>query len=145
MPPGITSSGLSTLRVFLGTNPAANAEVSEVVPTGKYWQLLAVTVLLAQGGAGSSQPLLTLDDGANVLFEAFGSSSAQAITTTCRYTWAPDLPLSGQVGATTNVHANAPLPGGLVLPSGGHIKTTTVGLSANTDYGVPTIYVVEFG
>ena len=76
-----------------------------------------------------------------VLFEAFGSSAAQAVSTTCRYTWAPDLPLSAQVGATVNVHSNAPLPEFLILPAGSRIVSNTLGKGANTNYGAPTVLV----
>lgn len=82
---------------------------------------------------------------AGVYHEAFGSSAAQAVSTTCRYTWAPDLVLSGQVGATTNVHSTAPLPGGpRYLPPGTRIRTNTIGIGANSDYAAPSLYVVEY-
>jgi hypothetical protein len=132
-------------KTFLGADPAANAEVTAAVPAGKWWWLLAVTVSLAQGATQTPQPILQIDDGTNLLFEGFGSSAAQAVSTTCRYTWAAGLPLSAQVGATTNVHSTAPLPGKLLLAAGSHIKTSTIGIGANSDYGVPNLYVIELG
>jgi len=138
-------ASLADVVALAGTNPAANAEVSETVPAGKGYELLSVTVSLVQAGAGASQPILVLKDSAGrVVFEGFGSSAAQAISTTCQYTWAPGLPLSGQVGATTNVHSTGPLPGGFVLLPGFTITTVTVGLSANTDYAAPVLYVARF-
>ena len=133
------------LKVVSGADPAANAEVAVTVPTGKAWKLLAVTVALVQGITQTPQPILVIDDGTTTIFEGFGSSAAQAVSTTCRYSWAPDLPLSGQVGSGTGVHATAPLPSGLVLPAGARVQTSTLGKGANSDYGVPALYVVEYG
>jgi hypothetical protein len=127
----------------LGTNPAANAELAETVPAGSRWKLLAVSVALVQGATQTPQPILVIDDGTNVIFEGFGSSAAQAVSTTCRYTWAPGLTLTAQIGATTNVHSTASLPEGLILPAGYRIRTVTVGIGANSDYGAPTLLVDE--
>lgn len=142
--PGITSS-LSTAKVVAGADPAANTEASVVVPAGKQWLVLAVSIQLVQGLTQTPQPILVLDDGTTVFFEAFGSSAVQAVSTTCRYTWSPDSPLTGQIGATTNVHSTAPLPEGLILGPGYRVRTSTLGLGANSDYGVPALYVVEYG
>lgn len=138
-------SSLSVLRKFAGTDVAANTEILETVPTGKYWEIKAVTVQLVQGATQTPQPILVLDDGTDVIFEAFGSTTAQAVSTTCRYTWAPGHTLSGLVGATTNVHAVAPLPAGLLLGPGSRIGTSTIGIGANSNYGIPVLYVVEYG
>src|SRR3954462_15206879 len=110
MPPGVQSNLGSVAQRVAGANPAANAEFTVSVPSGKSWLLLSVTVSLAQAGAGSSQPLLGIDDGTSTLIESFGSSAAQAVSTTCQYTWAPGLVLTGQVGATTSVHSQGSLP-----------------------------------
>lgn len=111
----------------------------------KSWYLISVSVALVQGATQTPQPVLVIDDGATTLFESFGSSAAQAVSTTCQYTWAPGLTLTGQVGATVNVHSNAPLSAGMVLPSGYRVRTNTIGLGANSDYGAPAIFVCELG
>jgi hypothetical protein len=134
------------LKPVTGTNPAAGAEISETVPTGKWWLLKSLSVLLVQGITQTPQPILTLDDGTNVFYEAFGASNAGAASTTARYTWAEGLQLTAHIGATTNVHANGSLPpGGILLPAGYRIKTVTVGIGANSDYGAPQLLVVEYG
>lgn len=144
MPAGVSSS-ISVLKRFNGTNPAANTECSDTVPAGKSWIVLAYSVQLVSGGGDTPQPILTVDDGTTVMFESFGSTTAQAVSTTCRYTWASQLPLTGLIGATTNVHSTAPLPRDLVLYGGSRIRTTTIGASATTDYGAPSLYVIEYG
>lgn len=127
-----------------GTNPAANTEITETVTAGETWRLLAVTVALVQGATQTPQPILIIDDGTNVVFESFGSSAAQSASTTCQYTWAPGLALSGQVGSGANVHSLAPLPDGLILPAGYRIRTSTLGIGANSDYGAPGLLVVKY-
>lgn len=129
--------------VVVGTDPAANTEVAETVPDGEFWELLAVSVLLVQGLTQTPQPVLVIDDGADVVFESFGASAAQAASTTVRYTWAPGLTLSGLVGATPNIHAVAPLPATLTLLPGWRIRTATPGLGANSNYGAPNLYLVK--
>lgn len=135
-------SNLYTYKRVAGADPAANVEISDAVPAGKVWQLLSVSVSLVQGAVQTPQPSLIIDDGTNVLFQGFGASSAQNAGVTCQYTWAPDLPLSA-AGALTI--ATAPLPSGLFLPPGFRIRTVTAGKGANTDYGVPSYFVVEYG
>jgi hypothetical protein len=68
-----------------------------------------------------------------------------AASTTCRFTWGVGLTLSAPVGATTNVHATAPLPEDLLLDAGTRIGTSTLGIGAASTYGQPTLYVVEYG
>jgi len=134
----------SPLQRVAGANPAAGAEISEAVPAGKHWRLVSVSVALAQGLTQTPQPILVIDDGANVVWEGFGSSAAQAASTTCQYTWAVGHALSGQVGTGTGVHSTGPLPEGLLLPAGWRVRTSTIGIGANSDYGVPSLLVVEF-
>jgi multisubunit Na+/H+ antiporter MnhC subunit len=125
----------------VGTNPAANVEFSQTVPAGKIWQLLAISVSLAQGATQTPQPVLVITDGTNTVYQAFGASSAQNSAVTTQYTWAPGLPLSA-AGASTI--ATAPLPQGLVLTAGYVISSSTIGKGANTDYAAPVFFVNEF-
>jgi hypothetical protein len=141
---GVPQTSIGALVQLNGTNVAANTELSETVPAGKFWKLIAVSVALVQGITQTPQPILQLDDGTDVIFESFGSSAAQAASTTCRYTWAPGHTLTAQIGATTNVHSTAPLPADLVLGPGYRIKTVTLGIGANSDYGAPSLFVVEY-
>jgi hypothetical protein len=142
--PTASPSALQVRKFVVGTDPAANAEASSTVPAGKSWDIIAYSIVNVQGGAGTSQPTLVLDDGTNIIFQQYGASAAQGVSSTQRYTWSRDLPMI-TAGTTPNIFSTAPLPDDLLLPPGGRIRTITVGLSANTDYGAPTIYVVEYG
>ena len=55
------------------------------------------------------------------------------------------MTLTAQVGATTGVRSNAPLPEKLILGPGFRVNTVTVGKGANTDLGAPVLYVAEYG
>lgn len=143
MPRGFsTYTGVTTVLQVDTTNAAAGVEISHTMAAGT-WELVSVSVSLVQGITQTPQPILVIDDGTDVVFEMFGSSAAQAASTTCRYTWAPGLPLTAQVGATTNVHSTAPLPEGLILPGGWRVRTSTLGIGANTDYAVAALLVME--
>ena len=134
---------MAGLLQVTGTNPAANTEFSETVPTGKSYELVSVTVSLAQGLTQTPIPILVIDDGTDVFLELPGSTTVQAVSTTTQYTWAVGLALSGQIGATTTVRATSPLPPNLILPEGYRIRSVTPGIGANSDYAAPSLYVVE--
>lgn len=138
-------SQLNNTRRAASTVPGAGVEATITVPTGKAWQLFAVTVALVQGATQTPQPILVIDDGANTIFEMYGASAAQAVSTTCQYSWAPDVPLTAIIGATTNCHATGPLPIGLTVPGGYRIRTNTIGIGANSAYGAMGLFIVEFG
>lgn len=140
---GIAGSA-SALKLITGSDPAAGAEVSVTVPAGKYWGLQSLSVALVQGITDTPQPILVIDDGTNVTYEMFGSTTAQAVSTTCRYSWAPGNPLSGLIGTGANVHAVAPFPEDLILAPGFRIRTVTLGLTATGNYGAPSLYVAEY-
>ncbi len=141
---GIQVGAGGVAKSVASADPPANTEFTLTVPTGKLWVVKSVTVALVQGATQTPQPILILDDGSSVYAETFGSSAVQAVSTTCQYNWAPELALSGQVGATTNVHATAPLPPDLWLPAGGRIRSSTLGIGANSNYGPARAFVVEY-
>lgn len=138
-------SNLEVTKPVAGAQPGAGLEVVMTVPASKYWILLSIYVQLVQGATQTPQPILFLDDGANVILESIGSTVAQAVSTTCAYNWAPGMILTGQTGTGANVHTNAPIPDGFLLPPGYRIRTTTVGIGANSQYGIPRVYVAELG
>lgn len=133
------------VKPIVGVDPAANNEATITVPAGKAWGLFSVSISLAQGLTQTPQPTLFIDDGTTVFEDILGSSAVQAVSTTCKYTWAPGMTQSGQIGAGAAVHSYAPLPDGLVLPAGSRVRTSTAGIGANSDYAAFVLYVVEYG
>lgn len=124
---GVT--GLTFTTTVAGTGPKA-------------WGLMSVSVSLAQGATQTPFPSLVIDDGSNVVFQAFCGTAAITAGTTVQCTWAPGLSPVGGAATTANL---GPLPAGLVLQPGYRVRTSTTGIGANTDYGVPSYLVCELG
>ena len=135
-------SSIGITKRVAGANPAASAEVSDTVPAGKSWYLVAVSVSLVQGITQTPNPTIVIDDGANIVFQSPPLAAAQNASVTTQYTWAANLPVSGGGAATI---ATGPLPVFMVLPAGYRIRTLTAGIGANSDYGVPSYLVCELG
>ena len=130
---------------YHGATPAANTEITEYVFPGRTWGLVGVTFTMTQGLTQTPQPILIIDDGNEVLFSALGASAAQAVSTTCRYNFGIGLVTSAVLGVTTGCLAFAPLPQGLILKPGYRIRTSTLGIGANSQYSAPTFMIVEYG
>jgi hypothetical protein len=138
-------STLVQYKRVAGSAPGAGLEAVLTVPAGKWWWPYSVYIVLVQGATQTPQPILFFDDGANAFLESIGSNAAQAVSTTCAYTWAPGMVPTGQVGSGAGVHSNAVIPDGMLLPAGYRIRTSTLGIGANSVYGAPVIYVAELG
>lgn len=139
---GGTAKGFSHVESVLGTDPAANTELLDTVPDGTVWLLLSYAVTLVQGATQTPQPTLVIDDGTHVVYQGVMASTAQNASVTCRYFAAPGLTLSA---GTANTVAYSPIPSGLLLPAGSRIGTSTAGKGANSNYGAPSILVIEIG
>lgn len=135
------ATGAPVVKTVAGTDPAANTECSDTVPTGKTWRLLAYSVQLAQGATQTPLPSLTITDGTTTLCSFPGASAAVSASTTSQMTWAPSQVLTAGAALTFNT---APIPFGLLLPAGYKLVTSTSGKGANTNYGAPTIWIVEY-
>ena len=142
--PALPSNLTAYKRVTIAA-PGAGADWTLTVPAGKSWLLYAVYAVLVQGATQTPQPILFLDDGTNNLMESIGSTGAQSASTTCAYSWAAGMVQTAQVGSGAGVHSNAPIPDGLVLPTGFRIRSSTLGIGANSQWGIPSAFVAELG
>ena len=124
---GVT--GLTISTTTQGTNP-------------KSWYLLAVSVQLVQGATQTPWPSLVIDDGTNIVYQAFSGTAAQSAATTTQHSWGVNVPATGSAASTSNT---GPLGGEMVLPPGYRIRTLTTGIGANSNYGVPSYFVCELG
>lgn len=140
---GAPANKFPIAKLVLGTDPAANVEISETVPAAKAWELIAFTVVLVQGATQTPLPSLVIDDGTTAYLTVPGASAALNASVTSRFTWAQGQPLTGGAALTINT---APLPPGvrLILPAGYRIKTSTSGIGANSNYGAPTLSIIEY-
>jgi hypothetical protein len=127
------------LRALTGTDPAANTEISETVPTGARWRLLSMRfALVTDANAANREVAITFDNGTTVYFEA-ASGANQAASLTRQYTAAVT---NVRGAAATGTGILIPLPD-LVLLAGHRIATVTTNRQAGDNYGAPLLLVEE--
>lgn len=133
--------GAGALRSITGTDPAAGAEISEAVPSGARWQLLAFAAdLVTSATAANRVPALTIDDGTTVYARvSIGQNE------TASKTWHNHfLPGAAVQDDTTDLIVVASLPTPLYLGAGHRIKTVTAALDAGDNWGKPQLLVREW-
>lgn len=128
------------LRSITGTDPAANTEVSEAVPTGARWRLHHFLVtLVTDANVASRQTTLIIDDGTNTFYRA-QASATQPAGTTRNYVVYP----AGIAPATNSPDLILPTTPGLLLPAGARLRTSTALIQAGDNYGAPQLLVEEW-
>lgn len=125
--------GHGNFRSISGTNPAAGAEVSEVVPTNALWLLRAMQLPIV-GGAAAFTPRLAFRDGSDNEFW-----NSKTITVAGGATESINFGLQGD--SPEAAHSSLSLPF-LYLPEA--YDFTTLGITADDDYGVPQLLVEEW-
>lgn len=139
MPGSMYDPGLLRGAVIAsGTNPAAGVEISETVPAGQVWGLIAFTFTLVTSATVANRRVrLTLDDGTNVFWRT-SSLTDQAASTTIVHSASTDVtPVA--TGGSTGLLA---LPKPAVLKPGYRIKTITALLDSGDDFGAPVYQYV---
>jgi len=134
------TDGQGNIRSVTGSDPAAGAEVSDTVPAGARWRLIAaIFTLVASGAAANRRVHVTLDDGATVYLRSLSGTDITAGQTGIVSFWE-----SGQLVASNNSAQVAMLPSNLILVAGHRIKTVTTALDAGDNYGAPQYLVEEW-
>jgi hypothetical protein len=132
--------GAGRLRSITGTDPAANNEISETVPTGVRWRLLSFYfTLVTDANVANRNVRLVIDDGTNT-FLRVGSNQNHGATTTAAYI-AAELGFTGSVSFEPFV---IPLPTGIWLSPGSRIRTNTGLMQVGDNYSAPQYSVEEF-
>lgn len=133
-------SGKGCTQSITGTDPAANAEVSETVPTNARWSVKAITVtLVADANAANRTVTLIIDDGTNEIAR-FVARTAQTATQTIKYHFGKYNILP--TDTTTDIYVYADLPKELM--QGWRMRTSTANLQATDNYGAPQMHVEEW-
>jgi hypothetical protein len=133
-------AGVGRLRSITGTNPAAGAEISETVPAGVRWRLLALQASMVTGAAVANRlPALVIDDGVSELWRSNPLGNLTATTTT-RLSWGVDTVNAASSGGTEWEIALPPM----VLPPGARLRTSTSAIQAADDWGAPQYLVEEW-
>ena len=139
---GINSplEGPGILRSVVGTNPAAGADIVEVVPPGARWRFRSLQAALVTDVTAQTRLVhVIFDDGANQLLRLAGVTS-QAASLTRTYTIAEYGYQPAPVGSC--IYLSVPFV--LHLFQGWHIRTVTDYLVAGDDWGVPRMMVEEW-
>lgn len=130
-------------KTVTAANPAAGAEVSITVPSGKYWTIETVKFALVTSATVANRlPALSIDDGTTE-FWRWRSTVAQTATLTWTYYFLAST--DNEVNRSAVNEMYEPLPAGLILGPGFRILTTTAAIQVGDDYGAPVLYVTEFG
>lgn len=139
-------AGSGTMRLILGTQPGAGAEVSETVPAGKIWRVVAFLVSLVTNATVATRTAeFAIDDGSGNIFSWGQPQLAQSASLTFPYILAagvnPAFPPSG-VRQGNSVHVAT--PGLSYLLPGYRIRTVSTNLQAGDQYGQPKYQVEEW-
>lgn len=135
-----SAEGPGVIRSITGTDPAANTEISETVPTDARWRPLSVSVeFVTDANVADRDVRLVLDDGTTVYADV-PQGVNQAASQTRRHTWA----LVGARGAgATSLNIINVLPA--VQMTGGHrITTVTNNRQVGDNFGAPQLLVEEW-
>lgn len=136
----LATDGPGQMRVIQGTTPGAGAEISETVPAGARWEVIAFSGQLVTSAAVANRvPVLTIDDGANIFFRG-DSNFSQAASLTGKYHWAQGMmaSMAAHIGAL-----QAGLPGDLTLGPGCRIKTATTAIDVADQWSAVNYLVRE--
>ena len=135
------TDGPGLLVTVAGTNPAANAEISEAIPTNTRRRLLAITFnLMTDANVADREVALWLDDGASMKWLALANYDHTA-SLTRRYSAAKGVPL--QAGGSEATERVIPIPD-IPLGAGWRIRTTLTNKQAGDDYGAPSMLFEEW-
>jgi hypothetical protein len=135
-----STTGAGAIRSVQVAAPAAGADWTTTVPTNARWRIQAIrAALVASANAANRIPVLTIDDGATVLFE-----SASAVTVVASQT-ATYAALAGVPFFTIGTRSyQLPLPAGLVLQGGHRIRMATAAIDAADQWGAAQLLVEEW-
>jgi len=143
-PPGVHegfTEGPGLIRTITGTDPAANVELSETVPTNARWKLLAmVATLVTDATAANRIANLFYDDGTDKLLQST-SLLAHTASQTRVYAWGQGI---DKDDSSRGGVVNCQIPVDTPLFGGYRIRTSTVGQQATDNWGAPIFTVEEW-
>ncbi|OLB84954.1 MAG: hypothetical protein AUI15_33835 [Actinobacteria bacterium 13_2_20CM_2_66_6] len=139
--PQSSLDGAGALRSISGTTPAAGAEISETVPTGARWQLLALAVtFIASATVATRTTTVIVDDGTNNLNQTVGINQATANQTAINYFGNRGV----QIALLNGQNVTAPIGVEYFLGAGYRIRTSTGSIQIGDQYASPKYLVREW-
>lgn len=142
-PPGdvrASTEGPGLIRSVTGTDPAANVEISETVPTDARWLLHGFRATLVTDATVANRRVhLIVDDGATILLDVV-APDVQAASLTRNYNGSA----FGYAVAAQDSELYLALPVPIPLPPGGRVRTNTTNRAAGDNWGAPQLLVEEW-
>jgi len=133
---------IGNIRSVLGTDPAANVECSETVPTNAYWELESFSVaLVADANVADRLVTLVIDDGANILHSLPAGDVVTANETMTLF-WEKDW-VRDESAFDAADSIRTPLPE-IILPQAYRIRTVTTGRQVTDNFGAPRLGLKEW-
>jgi len=134
-------SGRGVFKVITGTNPAANVEISETVPTNAIWKVHSMVFdLVTDSNAAGRRVHIRITDGTNVLMD-IPFSTDQTASLTRKYT---AYITSHIADSNDDDDINLGLPKDQLYPAGFKITTATDVRQVGDDFGAPFLLVEEW-
>ncbi|MCI0561108.1 MAG: hypothetical protein MN733_21695 [Nitrososphaera sp.] len=124
-----------------GTNPAANAEISETVPTGNWWKLKSFrAVLVADANAATRRVELRITVG-GIVVASIPTIHSHTAGTIVIYMFADNA-----VAQTDGIGliSSQPIPQDIILPPASVVETVTTNKQAGDDWAAPTLLVERY-
>lgn len=132
--------GPGVLRVIVGTDPAAGAEISETVSPQARWKFMGMAfTLVTDATVGNRTPRIALDDGASI-WALIPANAVLAASGTNRY----HVQSIGVLGVVSTNDVAIPIPPDIYLEGGDRIRTSTVGLFAGDNFSAPVYQIEEW-
>jgi hypothetical protein len=132
--------GPGYIRSITGTTPALGADISETVPSGARWELLAFQgALTASAVVANRQPWFVIDDGVNLLKRSLSTQATVASTTSTYYA---DNPGIAPQASTQSALWSTILP--IMLAPGFRIRTITSAIDVGDQWTSPKYLVRQW-
>jgi len=129
-------------REYLGTAPAAGAEISETVPTGARWEVVSCRVPLVTAAGGADRIVrLFLSRVGVITFAVTTPPAAQPPSTTYIHMFGSNLPHQASTAAAA-IQSSFPNPAHLL--AGAAVLTQTLNLAAGDQFSQPALMIREW-
>jgi len=136
----LSTEGPGVLRSITGTDPAANVEISETVPTNARWLIHAIRFTLTTDATPANREVsLTFDDGA-LVFARVPSRVTHTASLAIGYSAYRDAALEA-VAQDTERSIRLPW---LLLQGGHRVNTVTTNRQVTDNYSAPQLLVEEW-
>lgn len=132
--------GPGLIRSITGSDPAAGAEISETVPAGARWRLIAMRCTLTTDvTVATRQVTLLVDDGTTVCYSV-GATNNHTASIVGYY----NAGVVGMLASAASTQQALPLPEQLQLLAGYRLRTSTYALVAGDNWSAPQLLVEEW-